>query len=315
VIRAQRYEPAFEDSWNRFVEESRNGTFLIDRRYMEYHSDRFDDHSLLLLDEQERLVAVLPAHRRGTDLVSHGGLTYGGFVSGRSMTLELMQQCFAVVRRWMREEGMTRFLYKTIPHMYHRQPAEEDLHALFLAGATVYRRDVLLARDNEQPFAIQERRRRALKKAQRAALVVEDSDDFRGYWAILTENLRSKYDTDPVHTLSEIELLATRFPEQIRLTVCRDGERILAGIVAYLSQRVAHLQYIGSTQEGRELGALDAVIDHLITRHQGVRWFDFGAATEQDGRFVNNGLLEYKEAWGARTIVHDAYVLEEGAPA
>jgi len=35
------------DEWNAFVAKSKNGTFLFDRRYMDYHADRFSDHSLM----------------------------------------------------------------------------------------------------------------------------------------------------------------------------------------------------------------------------------------------------------------------------
>ena len=43
----RRYTPEKADEWNRFVAQSKNGTFLFDRRYMDYHADRFQDHSLM----------------------------------------------------------------------------------------------------------------------------------------------------------------------------------------------------------------------------------------------------------------------------
>ncbi|HUR80221.1 MAG TPA: GNAT family N-acetyltransferase, partial [Thermoanaerobaculia bacterium] len=275
-----------------------------------YHADRFEDRSLLFFDSADRLVAVLPAHRRGTELISHGGLTYGGFVTSARMTLLTMHNCFAALQQHMRESALLKLIYKAVPHIYHRQPAEEDLHALFLAGARVHRRDVLLVIDHEQPYGAQERRRRALRKAEKAGVIVEETADYAPYWDVLAENLRSKYGTTPVHSLDEITLLASRFPEQIRLTVCRDANRVVAGVVAFVTERVAHLQYIGSTSEGRDSGALDAVMQHLIAKFGDRRWFDFGAATEQDGRYVNAGLVEFKEGWGARTVVHDFYTLD-----
>jgi hypothetical protein len=35
------------ETWNRFNQASRNGTFLFDRGYMDYHADRFTDASLM----------------------------------------------------------------------------------------------------------------------------------------------------------------------------------------------------------------------------------------------------------------------------
>jgi hypothetical protein len=75
---------------------------------------------------------------------------------------------------------------------------------------------------------------------------------------------------------------------------------------------VAHAQYIGSTEQGRELGAVDAVVDALIARHAaaGRRWFDFGISTEQAGRVLNPGLARYKESYGARGVTYDAYAID-----
>jgi hypothetical protein len=151
---------------------------------------------------------------------------------------------------------------------------------------------------------------RSVRKATRAGLTVLDATDYGPYWDVLTENLQSKYRTAPVHTLEEITLLAGRFPENIHLSVCMSGGRVIAGVVVYASPRVAHLQYIGSSAEGRESGALDLLMVHLIGVWRDRRYFDFGAATEQDGRYVNTGLVEFKEGFGARTVVHDHYTLD-----
>ena len=38
-----RYTADKADEWNQFVAQSKNGTFLFDRRYMDYHAERFED--------------------------------------------------------------------------------------------------------------------------------------------------------------------------------------------------------------------------------------------------------------------------------
>jgi hypothetical protein len=65
--------------WNDFIDKAKNATFLFHRNFMEYHSDRFVDYSLLIFNE-EKLVAVFPANRVGDEVFSHQGLTYGGIV-------------------------------------------------------------------------------------------------------------------------------------------------------------------------------------------------------------------------------------------
>ena len=46
-----RYTPDKANEWNKFIAKSKNGTFLFDRNYMDYHSDRFHDYSLLFYRE------------------------------------------------------------------------------------------------------------------------------------------------------------------------------------------------------------------------------------------------------------------------
>ena len=62
MLKVDRYDPSRADQWNRFVATSRNGTFLFDRRYMDYHKNRFEDLSLVI-SKDDRIVALLPANR------------------------------------------------------------------------------------------------------------------------------------------------------------------------------------------------------------------------------------------------------------
>jgi len=306
-LRIERYTASDSGRWNDFVRASRNGTFLFDRGYMDYHADRFADHSLLARDDGGRLLALLPAHEDGGRLASHGGLTYGGFVVDGRMTASLMLELFAALR----SRGFASMLYKTIPHIYHRAPAEEDLYALYRCGARLVRRDHLAVIDYRAPQPRQERRLRSVRKAAKSGLTVRESDDFGSYWEILSANLMSRYGVQPVHGVAEIVLLKSRFPERIRLFAAYDGDTMRAGVVVYVSDCVCHAQYIGSSDEGREQGALDLVFDHLIAAFDGVtRYFDFGTSTERNGTFLNAGLAEFKEGFGARAVVHDHYEVD-----
>ncbi|MBQ9821268.1 MAG: GNAT family N-acetyltransferase, partial [Muribaculaceae bacterium] len=60
MVEIIRYEASMAAQWNDFVQSSRNATFLHQRGYMDYHSDRFSDCSLLALRDS-KLCALLPA--------------------------------------------------------------------------------------------------------------------------------------------------------------------------------------------------------------------------------------------------------------
>src|SRR5438477_2063831 len=136
-----KYDPEQKCCWNDFVSNAKNGLFLFQRDYMDYHSDRFEDCSLLFF-EDERLRAIMPANRQADALISHGGLTFGGVLSDSRMNVELMLKVFDALKSYLRERGVGKVIYKAVPHIYHRLPSEEDLYCLYRHGAPLVRRDI-----------------------------------------------------------------------------------------------------------------------------------------------------------------------------
>src|SRR5207244_12247963 len=106
----ERFRPDRRGEWNACVRKSKNATFLFDRAYVDYHQDRFLDHSLIVRDGKGWL-ALLPAHESGTSLTSHGGLTYGGFATDSRMTLVAMQQILDAVIEYLPGHGFDTLIY------------------------------------------------------------------------------------------------------------------------------------------------------------------------------------------------------------
>ena len=111
--------------WDTFVSESKNGTFLFQRNFMDYHADRFMDCSLLVYegdnmseDVKERstgiegLKAVFPANWVESErcVYSHQGLTYGGLVVTEEITqsevLEIMQAVMLYYESYLQARKM-----------------------------------------------------------------------------------------------------------------------------------------------------------------------------------------------------------------
>jgi hypothetical protein len=310
-VRVERFAPTEKEEWDDFVGRSRNGTFLFYRDYMEYHSDRFDDHSLLFRECGGRLVALLPAHRRGTVLESHGGLTYGGFVVDGRIRLVPMLEVLDAGLEYLRSHAFSRLVYRAIPHIYHRSPTEEDIYCLIRRGARLVDRAALSVVVSQARLPLQERRKRALRKARGNGLVVTESDHLEEYWTLLSQVLGTTYESRPVHTLAEIELLNERFPRNIRLFCCYRKERMVAGVLVYESETVARTQYLAASELGKRLNALDLVLELLmeeVYRHK--PFLDFGSSAGASESGLNEGVIEYKESWGARVITQDTYDLD-----
>ena len=130
MFRIVRYDATHHDEWNRYVDKARNATFLFYREYMDYHSDRFKDHSLLFY-VGNHLHSVLPAHEVGEIFCSHRGLTYGGLLMDEDVTTADVVHLFEELNDYLRQMGFQKVLYRAIPWIYHRLPSEEDLYAMF----------------------------------------------------------------------------------------------------------------------------------------------------------------------------------------
>jgi hypothetical protein len=305
-----RYAVAHRERWNRFVADAKNATFLFDRGYMDYHADRFEDCSLIVF-QNDQIIALFPASVHDDKIVSHGGLSYGGVLSGKKMSAVTMLEIFNALAEHYRKSGFSELRYKTIPHIYHRYPAEDDLYALFRAGAKLYRVDVTTAIEltNRRPFS--KGKKYNLSKARKAGIEISESDDYPKFMHLLTETLDERHGVAPVHSADEITGLANSFPDNIRLFVAHLAGKMVAGTLVYMTDTVIHTQYMATTLAGRETGALDAVVNHLLSQDYGptVRYLNFGISNEDEGRYLNAGLCTQKEMFGGSSVVHQFFNL------
>ena len=308
MVEIRLYSPQCEAEWNAFVDRSKNGTFLLDRRYMDYHSDRFADSSLMVYRDG-RLFALLPANRVGARLCSHGGLTYGGLLTGTDATAQAVIEAFEAINAFLRSEGITGVTYKAIPWIYHRVPAEEDLYALFrVCGARLVAREISSAIILPHRLKWHRDRRYGINRCRNNGVEISRSDDFEAFWPLLDDNLMRSHGVHPVHSLDEIRLLKGRFERSIVLYVARREGVVLGGTVLYITPQVVHAQYISASPEGKALRVIDAIYNKILNEDfaDGL-YFDFGKSTEDCGRVLNTSLIYQKEGFGGRGVCYDTY--------
>ncbi len=307
----KRYKKNDCTNWNAFIGQAKNATFLFHRDFMDYHSDRFQDYSLVVLDG-EKWVAVLPANVVGNEVFSHQGLSYGGLVYNEKVKLASVIAIFKSVLSFLNANKKEKLQLKLIPSIYHQKPAEELNYALFLAEAQLLRRDALAVLDLSQQNNLSKLRKRSIQKGISYDFRIKEVDDFEDFWnEILIPNLAQKHQAKPVHSLEEITKLKALFPENIRQFNVYENGIIVAGTTIFETSTVAHSQYISGKEDKNELGGLDFLFHHLITQvFQNKRFFDFGISNENQGRKLNNGLSYWKESFGSSTIVQDFYEVE-----
>ena len=276
---------------------------------MEYHQDRFDDYSLLVF-KKDKLVALLPANIKGNVVYSHQGLTYGGLVVSKQANFEEIFNAFKVVLQFLDDNNVETLELKIIPSIYNKLPSDEMNHLMIQLNANVTRKDVLSVIDqgNKLPI-VSSNRKRGIKKAESKGLIIKEEDDLNAFWdEILTPNLQHTHKVSPVHTLEEITILKSRFPQNIRQFNVYHNDVIVGGTTIFETEKVAHAQYISANQSRQELGTLDMLFNELINNvFKDKSYFDFGISSENQGKQINQGLLSWKESFGARSVVQEFY--------
>lgn len=312
-MRIVQFTPERSEDWDELVERAPMATFLHSRRFLSYHGDRFDDASLLLLDEREQLRAVLPAALDPEDprtVVSHPGATYGGLIHDGSVNGDRTRDALASVCDHYASRGLETLRYSPVPHIYHRSPSQDDVWALGELGARRVRSDLSCAIDLGARREPSDRRRRSLARARgRGVAVVEGANTLAAFWPLLESTLERRHEARPVHTLAEIEDLRARFPERIvALVATLDGEPH-AGAVLFVTHTAVHAQYLAATETGMDASALDVVIEQGIelAAARGARWFDFGISPGEGRRGLLAGLYRYKAEFGGGGVVHEHY--------
>lgn len=298
------------EAWNKCVKESKTPLFFFYREFMEYHSDRFTDSSLMFF-EAEKLVAVLPASLHGDQLIAHGGLTYGALLFSQKVRSSLVLEIFQELKSYCLAHEIRELIYKSIPYIFHEAPSDEDLYGLNVFGATLLKRELSSAIDISNRPKLSKGRKWLVNKAKKEGVVVNKSEEWGAFHSLLSDVLK-RHNAAPVHSASELALLSSRFPQNIALYVAEREGQLLAATLLFKFGNVIHTQYMATSDEGKEYGALDYLVESCIqtaqTEHRS--YFSFGISTEEGGKVLNEGLVAQKEAFGARAVVLDTYCLK-----
>lgn len=307
-INIRFYKNSDFEIWNDFVSKAKNGTFLFQRDFLEYHKDRFRDFSLMIFDD-ENLIAVLPANRAENSVFSHQGLTYGGMVIKQDLRMTIFFDVFCKILKFLNEQEIEIFYWKEIPYFYNTFPNDEWKYLMFITEAELYRRDLCSVIDLRKDYYVSKSVIRYVKSSEKSGIYYKKCNLWETFWKdILEPELLLNHNVSPVHSLDEILNLKSKFENNIHLYGAFFENEMLGGTVIFTDKNTAHAQYICVKTEHKEKKALNFLFHKLITEaFKNYDYFDFGISNEEGGRKLNKGLLYWKEGFGARGVSQDFY--------
>ena len=273
---------------------------------MEYHSDRFKDASYLVL-KKNNVVAVLPANSVDDIIHSHQGLSYGGLILKPSLKLNEVILIFEALLNQLSIDGFKTLDLKFIPDFYALQSTNELKYLVHILNAELYKRDVLSVLDLKSSLPYNSSTKQAIKQAEDQSFEVKEVEEVESFWnELLIPNLKKRHQAKPVHSATEMQKLKQRFPFNIRQFNVYNDDLLISGCTVFETKTTAHIQYIAGSAVKSERVAIDYLHHYLISRvFKEKDFFDFGASTTNKGKNINEGLLFWKERFGARTYTQD----------
>ncbi|MBY0427123.1 MAG: hypothetical protein K2Q22_15920, partial [Cytophagales bacterium] len=208
--------------------------------------------------------------------------------------------------------GFEELIYKSLPSFYCATPSFEEEYALFKAQAERLRVEVNSVVDLRLSSKFAKDRKRMISLAQKHSLRIKEERNVSEFWPqILIPTRWETHKVIPAHALEEMELLMSLFPNNIRQFNIYEKEELIGGGTIFITETVVHTQYIASNAKGKKMGAADILIDYLIrtfkTTH---KYLSFGISTDHHGQRLNEGLLYWKNGFGADVFPHYTYRIQ-----
>ncbi len=305
------------EDWDRFIDESDNGTIFHKRQFLSYHPEgRFQDASLVV-KKNNKLLSLFPAavvEREGMKVLSsHSGASYGGFAYKQNLNLKEAFSMVEILEKYAKELKCDRVQLTFPPMIYQSKYSNYIDFALVKNNFQYLKREVSSVVQLDVPkddllSTYRAEARTAVKKAVKQGVEIVECERFTEYYDILKKNLKMRHNVNPTHSLEELIKLKNMFPGKIRLWGAFLGEKLIAGVCNFSANpKVVLAFYISHDEEYQEYRAVNLLFYEIMKRYQdeGYKFLDFGIFTVNMD--PNWGLGRFKENFGARGIFRDTF--------
>lgn len=309
---------------NFILEECTNGEFINTLEFLEYHpKGKFNDDTVVLMDSESRSVRSLmvACTLPGKDdvLISHAGTTFAGPIINRKHSINNISEYLQVVLDYY-ESRYKRIELRLPPVVFGKQPFGTVEYILLKRGYIKGMKGLSNIIDISGIKNVDDilktfyaKRRNQVKKVLKNNMFClrESAEIQQNVWENMNLNLDRKFQSKTTHTLNEIRDLKNRFPKQISAYYVdtHDGD-YGAFCLAFKFKNVFHTQYLDTnynyTGQYPNLFLITRLIE--IARSEGYSYFSFGASTENNGEYLNEGLYSYKADYGGGDVILPVFV-------
>jgi hypothetical protein len=314
----KKYDPNYYERWNRFVDNSNNGSIYHRQAFLNYHKSRFADmeHHLMFF-KGETMVCILPLSISEIDNVltaqSPVGASWGGFVYGNLDT----KNCCLIVElflNYLRGLKVQRVRIVSVPHYCYIDQTFPMEFAMINLGFKKANIDLLhladLSEVKSDVFEIfTSKSRNQTRKGMEKFKKLSTNKNIPRSYDILVEN-KKQLNSSPTHTIEEITDLMEKFPHSIYFENVEDGGSLAGSTIIETNSFSKSTFYLYQNASAKGSNALNALIYYSMrdAYEKGFKYFDFGLSS-MHSKISNMGLVDFKESFGAQVHSRETLII------
>ncbi|NUM69846.1 MAG: GNAT family N-acetyltransferase [Ignavibacteriaceae bacterium] len=310
-----KYTPAWKEKWDKFVDESNNGTMFHKQAFFDYHTPgkfRFDH---LMVIEKGNILAVLPgAIMRDGMFESPIGASYGSVVT-RDIKFNVALELVDTLIEYGRKNGIKGYLLTSAPMVYEDEPNQNIDFALLWRGAKYDLHYISSAIKLDTKRDLIERFSPTIRRNVRGSLknddiTVELNKRYDEFYPILVDN-KARHNVKPTHSYEDLIKLDELMPENLKLFMVYYKGKPIAGSSLFICNRTITLCFYNMLYyEYEKLKPIQRVMYEVLkwSTDNGYKYLDIGVS--QDTKAENPmtpsmTLIDFKEKFDARTIMRN----------
>ena len=322
MLTITKYNEMLFDEWEKFISHSNNGTIFQKQTFLQYHINRKFIDGSLIIKNKDVIVAALPAAIKDNVLYSHPGSSYGGIVLSRNVDFKMIDEIVKVIDEYCIAQKYKAFFLINSPSIYQKF-SDQSLDYLlqwngFQQTELYISHAVDMSTTSNVLSLLTKRKRRYINNNQKLkSLTFEEKGCLEEFYNILVTS-KKKYNTKPTHSLGELIKLQDMFPQQIKLLVTKNDNKIIGGsLIFFTNDNVALVFYNTILEEYREsqIAMLQLYKCMEIAKKYSFQWIDFGVShtPEQENPLAPKfSLIHFKEQFNAKGVLRIAYQKEYG---
>ncbi len=303
-----------QELWDKYIQESNNGTIFHLRKFLSYHKKRnFEDCSLLFYDK-ENIKAVFSGAIIDKCLYSHPGASFGGFVYN-DISFESSSKMVDLLIQYAKNKNLNEIIIIPPPFIYYKLYNEAMEYCLYYKGFNIeeYYISSFVDLRNNITSQMHNRKKRYIKKMENK-ITIKESNDLDIFYPILLDN-KAKHKTKPTHTLEELKILINKFPNEIKLFLSYYKDEVIGGALNFITNKnTCILFYNMINYDYKDLQSASFQIYESLNwaKKIGLHYLDIGVSQLYKNNQIipHDSLINFKEQFGAKAMIRKVMKLK-----